>query len=63
MLLAASYVFYGWWSVPFCGLLVLSTVLDYSVARIIEAYRATIMVGTPTFLDAIARAAAWAAAR
>ncbi len=37
MLLVASYVFYGWWSVPFCGLLVLSTVLDYSVARLIEA--------------------------
>jgi long-chain-fatty-acid--[acyl-carrier-protein] ligase len=28
-----------------------------TLARIIEAYRATIMVGTPTFLDAIARAA------
>jgi long-chain-fatty-acid--[acyl-carrier-protein] ligase len=27
------------------------------LARIIEAYRTTIMVGTPTFLDAIARAA------
>ena len=28
-----------------------------TLARIIEAYRTTIMVGTPTFLDAIARAA------
>ncbi len=28
-----------------------------TLARIIEAYRATIMAGTPTFLDAIARAA------
>ncbi len=27
-----------------------------TLARIIEAYRATVMVGTPTFLDAIARA-------
>jgi alginate O-acetyltransferase complex protein AlgI len=30
LLLAASYFFYGWWSVGFLGLLALSTVLDYS---------------------------------
>lgn len=37
LLLIASYFFYGWWSVPFCSLLVLSTVLDYSMARMIDA--------------------------
>lgn len=29
LLLAASYFFYGWWSVEFMGLLALSTLLDY----------------------------------
>ena len=29
LLLLASYFFYGWWSVSFLGLLILSTVLDY----------------------------------
>ena len=28
-LLAASYVFYGWWDWRFCALIALSTVLDY----------------------------------
>ncbi len=37
LLLVASYVFYGWWSIPFCGLLILSTTLDYTVARIIDS--------------------------
>ena len=36
MLLAASYFFYAWWSIPFSGLLVFSTVLDYTVARVID---------------------------
>jgi alginate O-acetyltransferase complex protein AlgI len=30
LLLLASYVFYGWWSWSFCGLLLLSTLIDYS---------------------------------
>lgn len=36
-LLAASYFFYGWWDWRFLGLMALSTVLDYVVARKIEA--------------------------
>src|SRR5271165_1448978 len=31
MLLAASYVFYGWWDWRFLSLLFFSTILDYSV--------------------------------
>jgi alginate O-acetyltransferase complex protein AlgI len=34
-LLLASYVFYGWWDWRFLGLLLLSTVIDYAVARAI----------------------------
>ena len=30
MLVAASYFFYGWWDWRFCGLLAVSTVLDYA---------------------------------
>jgi alginate O-acetyltransferase complex protein AlgI len=30
LLLLASYYFYGWWSLPFLSLLILSTLLDYS---------------------------------
>ena len=30
LLLLASYVFYGWWSWKFCGLLMLSTLIDYA---------------------------------
>jgi len=30
LVLAASYVFYGWWSYKFLGLLLLSTIIDYS---------------------------------
>ena len=37
MLLAASYVFYGWWDVRFLGLLWLSTVVDFFVARRMNA--------------------------
>ena len=36
LLLLASYCFYWVWSVPFSGLLVLSTVVDYAAARIID---------------------------
>ncbi len=36
LLLFASYFFYAWWSIPFTGLLVLSTVVDYSAARVIQ---------------------------
>ncbi|MGB0766092.1 MAG: MBOAT family O-acyltransferase [Phycisphaeraceae bacterium] len=37
MLLAASYVFYGWWDWRFCGLLAASTVIDYCVGRAMHA--------------------------
>src|SRR4051812_20496458 len=30
LILAASYLFYGWWSYKFLGLLLLSTLIDYS---------------------------------
>ncbi len=33
MLLAASYLFYGWWDWRFLGLMILSSVVDYHVAR------------------------------
>ncbi|MGE0448697.1 MAG: MBOAT family protein [Vicinamibacterales bacterium] len=35
MLLAASYVFYGWWDVRFLGLIAVSTFVDYHCARAI----------------------------
>jgi len=35
LLLAASYVFYGWWDPRFLGLIALSTVVDFSCARAI----------------------------
>ncbi len=41
VLLVASYVFYGAWDVRFLGLIVLSTVVDYAAARIIERHRGT----------------------
>ena len=37
ILLAASYYFYAYWDYRFCGLLLLSTSVDYCVARRIEA--------------------------
>ena len=36
LLLVASYVFYGWWDWRFCGLLLLSTVVDFAVARAMD---------------------------
>jgi len=33
LLLIASYVFYGWWDVRFLGLIVISTVVDWFVAK------------------------------
>jgi alginate O-acetyltransferase complex protein AlgI len=33
LLLAASYVFYGWWDWRFCGLIALSTLIDFFVGR------------------------------
>ncbi|MGI9192387.1 MAG: MBOAT family O-acyltransferase [Chitinophagaceae bacterium] len=36
-LLVASYVFYGWWSWQFIGLLVLSTVIDYSFGFLVAS--------------------------
>ncbi|MCC7292335.1 MAG: MBOAT family protein [Phycisphaerales bacterium] len=39
MLLVASYVFYGWWDWRFLSLLLLSTVVDYGVARVLDARR------------------------
>ncbi len=40
-LLLASYVFYGWWDWIFLLLILISTVLDYVVARAIEATELT----------------------
>ena len=37
ILLAASYYFYAYWDYRFCGLLLLSTIVDYFVARRIES--------------------------
>lgn len=33
LIVAVSYVFYGWWDYRFLGLIVLSSVLDYSIGR------------------------------
>ncbi len=39
LLLAASYVFYGWWDWRFLGLIGLSTAVDYAVGLALEAPR------------------------
>ena len=39
ILLVASYYFYAYWDYRFCGLLLLSTVVDYFVARGIASSR------------------------
>ncbi len=36
LLLVASYYFYAYWDIRFCGLLILSTIVDYCVARFLE---------------------------
>ncbi len=36
LLLASSYVFYGWWDYRFLGLIVISTVIDFFVGKSIE---------------------------
>ncbi|MEM7165880.1 MAG: MBOAT family O-acyltransferase [Planctomycetota bacterium] len=41
MLLAASYLFYGWWDVRFLFLIVVSTAIDYSCGLMIERGRLT----------------------
>ena len=33
LIVAASYVFYGWWDWKFLGLIIFSTLLDYSIGR------------------------------
>ena len=38
-LLVASYVFYGWWDWRFCGLLLLSSLVDYFCALKIDRSR------------------------
>ncbi len=49
LLLAGSYLFYGWWDWRFLGLLLLSTVIDFSVAQALsrssEAGRRKLLVG------------------
>ena len=37
LLLFASYVFYGWWDWRFLGLLLISTVVDFCIGRILDA--------------------------
>ncbi len=39
ILLAGSYLFYGWWDWRFCGLLLLSSVVDYAAALWLEDHR------------------------
>lgn len=36
LLLSASYFFYGWWDVRFCGLMLASTLIDYFLAAAIH---------------------------
>ena len=39
LLLGASYFFYGSWKVEFLSLILLSTVVDYSIARLLDSWR------------------------
>jgi alginate O-acetyltransferase complex protein AlgI len=39
-LLAASYIFYGCWDYRFCGLLLVTNLIDYTVARLLETAEA-----------------------
>lgn len=36
LIVVASYVFYGWWDWRFLGLIVFSTILDYSIGRLLK---------------------------
>ena len=36
LIVAASYVFYGWWDWRFLGLIVFSTVLDFFIGKSLE---------------------------
>ena len=36
LLTLASYVFYGWWDVRFCALMLTSTLIDYYAGRRVE---------------------------
>ncbi len=54
LLIAAGYVFYGWWDVRFLGLLILSTLADYTAGRVMgsagdERARKTAFVLVLTF--------------
>ncbi len=52
LLLVASYVFYGWWDVRFLFLIVLTTVIDYCAALLIDRGALTVRqrVSASTFL-------------
>lgn len=39
LILAGSYIFYGWWDVRFLGLLVLTSLMDFAVAVALEKMR------------------------
>ena len=41
LLLAASYTFYGWWDWRFCGLILLSSLVDYIAAQTIYSARSS----------------------
>ena len=45
-LVVASYVFYGWWDWRFCGLIAVSTAIDYLVAQRLEDHgRSRVVLG------------------
>lgn len=39
VLVVASYVFYGWWDVRFCGLILASSLVDFVIARLLVRWR------------------------
>jgi D-alanyl-lipoteichoic acid acyltransferase DltB (MBOAT superfamily) len=57
LLLAASYLFYGWWDWRFLGLLLLTSTVDYSAARVMTAWparrRAALAVSLTTDLGVL----------
>ena len=52
LLLVASYVFYGWWDWRFLSLLIISTVVDYTVGRVIDRRRPADAQGNEPFFYA-----------